>query len=481
MEKNLIWFRNDLRIYDNPALYAASVNNSNKMLAIYIATPKQWKNHCMSFKQSLFIYKNLTVLQDELFQFGIELHYYQCDYFSDSVKYLINFCLKNQINNVFFNYEYPLNEVQRDISAKNELNNNKISSYGFHSSVLLPPTSIKNQKGDFYKRYSPFKQHLIKLLKKNQFKIKTLPKKNILYKVKTLKIFPFDYPFEKFNEFLFPIGEKIALYRLKNFCKNKLSYYNKTRNYPYLNSSSFLSVYLTIGILSPKQCLYFLIKNNPNLFSFQNKCEWFNELIWREFYYYLVASFPDLSKNDSISKWSLHLPWKNNPDHFEAWKNGQTGFPIVDAAMRQLNKLGWMHNRLRMISASFLVKSLLIDWRKGQDYFMSKLIDGNFASNNGGWQWIASTGTDSVPYFRIFNPERQSKKFDSSGMFIRQYIPELKNVPNSDIHTPHTWIKNQSFKINYPSPIINHNLSRKTTLSVFNRVKKTYDKETVHE
>lgn len=481
MKKNLVWFRTDLRVCDNPALYTAYRNNNFKLLAIYIATPKQWENHCMSPKQAYFILKNLTLLQNELVKLGIKFYYHQANDFFDSETYLLKFCLKYQIKNVFINYEYPLNERRRDINVKNKLNNNKISLYGFHSSVLLPPASIKNQHGNSYKKYFPFKQHLIKNLKNIELKPQALSKKNILYKMKISKIFPFEYPCEEFNKKIFPIGEKKALYRLKDFCKKKLDDYNKTRNYPFLNTSSFLSAYLSVGILSPKQCLYYLIKNNTSLWSSANECSWFNELIWREFYYYLIASFSDLSKNKPILKWSLHLPWKNNTSHFKAWKNGKTGFPIVDAGMRQLNSLGWMHNRLRMITASFLVKDLLVDWRKGQNYFMSKLIDGNFASNNGGWQWVASTGTDSVPFFRIFNPEIQSKKFDSSGNFIRKYIPELKNVPTSEIHNPHSWIKKQLFSIDYPEPIINHNVCRKTTLSIFNRAKKTYNKEKIYE
>ncbi len=194
---------------------------------------------------------------------------------------------------------------------------------------------------------------------------------------------------------------------------------------------------------------------------------WLNELVWREFYSHLLVAFPRLCRHQPFIQWTQHIHWNDSSTDFAAWKTGQTGYPIVDAAMRQLNTTGWMHNRLRMIVASFLVKDLLIDWRKGEKYFMSQLLDGSLAANNGGWQWSASTGVDASPWFRIFNPTTQGKKFDAQGAFIRHWLPELQQVPDKYIHTPHEWAVISNTALNYPEPIVDHKQARLATLAAF--------------
>lgn len=275
-----------------------------------------------------------------------------------------------------------------------------------------------------------------------------------------------------FNKKIFPIGEKKAIDRLKNFCMYKLEEYPLKRNFPFLNHTSMLSPYLSLGIISPRYCLKIILKQYEKIaLNIILNSNWLNEIIWREFYYHLLIGFPILGKSKSLIIWEKKINWINNKCHFDAWKNGNTGFPIVDAGMRQLNKIGWMHNRLRMITSSFLVKNLLIDWREGEKYFMSHLIDGDFALNNGGWQWSASTGFDAVPYIRFFNPLNQSKNFDKSGLFIRKYLPELNNVPNKYIHDPYEWSIKNNYKINYPKPIINYKKSKEKALLIYNKAK----------
>jgi deoxyribodipyrimidine photo-lyase len=200
---------------------------------------------------------------------------------------------------------------------------------------------------------------------------------------------------------------------------------------------------------------------------------WQSELIWREFYQHLIYFEPKLSKGHSFTMWGDNLVWRNNPAEIEAWKRGRTGYPIIDAAMAQLNNTGWMHNRLRMVVASFLVKDLHVDWRIGEEYFMSNLIDGDYAANNGGWQWCASTGCDGQPYFRIFNPITQGEKFDSDGSFIRRWIPELETVPEQYIHKPWCWPKAKS--LSYPSPIVDHKTEREITLALYKNAKENLD------
>jgi deoxyribodipyrimidine photo-lyase len=201
---------------------------------------------------------------------------------------------------------------------------------------------------------------------------------------------------------------------------------------------------------------------------------WLNELIWREFYISILYHFPEVSRQSFRSS-LRRIAWRNDPDEFDAWTKGMTGYPVVDAGMRELNATGWMHNRARMITASFLVKDLLVDWRWGEAYFMSQLIDGDPAANNGGWQWTAGTGTDAAPYFRIFNPVLQGQKFDPDGMYVRKWVPELSDVPIEYLHQP--WRMPGSIQeasgcrigIEYPRPIVDHSERRLLTLAAYER------------
>ena len=190
---------------------------------------------------------------------------------------------------------------------------------------------------------------------------------------------------------------------------------------------------------------------------------WINELVWREFYRHVIAAFPHVSRGEAFRRETDAIRWRHAPEEFEAWQNGLTGYPFVDAAMRQLRDTGWMHNRLRMVTAMFLSKHLLIDWREGERHFMNNLVDGDFASNNGGWQWSASTGTDAAPYFRIFNPAAQGKKFDPGGVFTRRLVPELADVPDRYLFEPHA----SGLALDYPQPIVEHRFARERALAAF--------------
>lgn len=250
--------------------------------------------------------------------------------------------------------------------------------------------------------------------------------------------------------------------------------YLRQRDLPALAGTSSLSPYLAIGVLSPRQCFNRLRAECPQLLEDRESgaFAWLNELIWREFYRHLLVAYPDLCRHRPFIAWTDKVRWCDDAAKLHAWQRGETGYPIVDAAMRQLNATGWMHNRLRMISASFLVKDLLIDWRAGERYFMSQLLDGDLAANNGGWQWAASTGTDAAPYFRIFNPTTQGERFDPQGTFIRKWLPELADVPDNDIHHPHRWSEKQRCTLNYPLPIVDHKQARLETLAAFEAAKR---------
>jgi deoxyribodipyrimidine photo-lyase len=273
----------------------------------------------------------------------------------------------------------------------------------------------------------------------------------------------------------FPAGEAEALRRLDSFLAGPGADYSDGRNRLDLEGTSALSPYLRFGMLSPRlacQRVMEKIRSSPGGQASKGYETWLNELIWREFYNAILYEFPEVL-HTAFKPALRAIRWREAPDDLAAWQAGQTGYPVVDAAMRQLNTTGWMHNRARMIVASFLVKDLLIDWRKGEAWFMRQLVDGDPAANNGGWQWTAGVGTDAAPYFRIFNPLLQSQKFDPQGAYIRRWLPELTLVPDAYIHAPWTMpieLQNRlSIRIgsDYPAPIVEHAVVRERVLAAF--------------
>lgn len=472
MTTRLVWFRNDLRVTDNKALYKACSDNQVMIKAIFIATPKQWHKHHMSPRQARFIYENLLHLQQALAEIGIPLIYRQCDDFKASVEWLKDFCIKEQVKEIFFNYQYEINEYRRDEHLKRSLGD-KVTCQGYHDSVLLPPGTVLNGNLEMYKVYTPFRKEFLLKLKASDVRSLTPPKARNGGAIKIEKtIPPFDYPFTEAHAD-FPSGEKFALQKLRRFCNEKVKNYSDQRDLPASDGTSKLSPYLAIGVISPRQCYNRLLAEFPGVLENPKSgaFSWLNELIWREFYRHLIVAYPFLCMEKPFVKWTDKIQWSDKEKHLSAWQKGMTGYPIVDAAMRQLNATGWMHNRLRMITASFLTKDLLIHWRFGERYFTSQLLDGDLAANNGGWQWSASTGTDAAPYFRIFNPTAQGERFDSRGVFLRKWLPELKEVPDEHIHNPHHWLKKNGLKSNYPSPIVDHNQARKQALAAFEAAK----------
>jgi len=260
---------------------------------------------------------------------------------------------------------------------------------------------------------------------------------------------------------LWPAGEIEALRRLESFCDSALENYQKQRDLPSVAGTSSLSPYLAVGAISPQQCLVQALMTAPG----EGVDTWISELIWRDFYQHIVWHFPSVCRHKPFKTGTDAIPWRRDEKDFLAWCQGKTGVPLVDAGMRQLQQLGWMHNRVRMVVAMFLSKNLLIDWRWGERFFMEHLIDGDFPANNGGWQWSASTGTDAVPYFRIFNPFSQGQRFDPEGHYIKHYIPELSALRGKDIHEPKLLKKCKPEA--YPDVMLNLNDSRERALAAF--------------
>ncbi len=268
----------------------------------------------------------------------------------------------------------------------------------------------------------------------------------------------------------FPVGEEEAEIRFQTFLEMRLEGYADNRDRMDLEGTSELSPYIRFGMISPSRLtaeIRAIIREYPAMKSAQT---WLNELIWREFYQSVLFNFPNV-RSESFNEKYRRVPWRSSPQDLQNWKDGLTGYPVVDAAMRQLKSTGWMHNRARMITASFLTKDLLINWQEGEKWFMENLVDGDLASNNGGWQWSAGTGTDAAPYFRIFNPVLQGKKFDPHGEYIRKWVPELRSVPDAWIHEP--WLLPESEELNtgvkvgktYPHPIVDHRMVKDRALA----------------
>ncbi|WP_416261877.1 deoxyribodipyrimidine photo-lyase [Gibbsiella quercinecans] len=472
MATHLIWLRNDLRITDNRALHAACDDPDAKVLAVFIATPGQWQQHGMAPRQAGFIHANLLALQQALAQRAIPLFFHQCDDFSASVDWLAAFCQQQQVDALYYNRQYEINERQRDAQLEARLAGNVVC-HSFDDSLLLPPGRVLTGKGEMFRVYTPFRKAFIQRLMATDVSSLPAPKARGK-KVAVRPIAPFDYPQAALSD-AFPCGEEAALQRLRAFCREQVQDYVRQRDLPALAGTSCLSPYLATGVISPRQCVNRLRAECPEVLENTEggAFSWLNELIWREFYRHLLVAYPALCKHRPFIDWTDNVRWQGDAALLKAWQQGQTGYPIVDAAMRQLNATGWMHNRLRMISASFLVKDLLIDWRAGERYFMSQLLDGDLAANNGGWQWAASTGTDATPYFRIFNPTTQGERFDPQGTFIRKWLPELAEVPDNDIHQPYRWLEKQRQRVlNYPQPIVIHQQARRETLAAFEAAKR---------
>ncbi|EMF0717672.1 deoxyribodipyrimidine photo-lyase [Citrobacter freundii] len=471
MTTHLVWFRRDLRIHDNLALAAACRDSSAQVLALYISTPEQWKAHDMAPRQAAFVNAQLNMLQTVLAEKGIPLLFHEVADFAASVETVKNVCEQYDVNRLFYNYQYEINEQQRDASVEKSLQG--VVCEGFDDSVILPPGAVMTGNHEMYKVFTPFKNAWLKRLKEAVPESVAAPKTRESGALSTpLTPIALNYPQQDFDTSLFPVDEKSVIAQLRLFCQQAAGEYEQRRDYPAIGGTSRLSASLATGGLSPRQCLNRLLAEQPQALEGGAGSVWLNELIWREFYRHLMTYHPSLCRYHPFIRWTDRVQWQDNPVHFQAWQQGKTGYPIVDAAMRQLNATGWMHNRLRMITASFLVKDLLIDWRKGEQYFMSQLIDGDLAANNGGWQWAASTGTDAAPYFRIFNPTTQGEKFDRDGEFIRQWVPELRDVPGNAIHEPWCWAEKTQVSLNYPRPIVDHKQARLTTLAAYEAARK---------
>ncbi len=466
MVTSICWLRSDLRCQDNTALWNAS--QLGTVAAVYFATPDQWRDHHLAPVRVDFILRSIVELRRDLNLLGIPLIYRQVDCFADIEEEMCRLADELGCRQVFWNREYAVNERQRDAQVTVALQKQGQEVRVFDDFYILPPGAITKKDGSEYRVYTPYSNAWKARIAHTEIELFPQPEKQKMVSLNQGEVPKQISGFENgIDSKCWPAGERNARGKLDHFVGDHLHLYHRERDYPARNITSKLSPYLAVGAISPRQCLHAALTFNKGELDSgsQGATTWIKELIWREFYGHLLAAKPALSKYQPFRPETESIEWRTSEDDFSAWCDGKTGVPLVDAAMRQLNLTGWMHNRLRMVTAMFLTKNLLIDWRKGEQYFMSHLIDGDLASNNGGWQWSASTGTDAAPYFRIFNPFSQAQRFDPKGEFIYNYVPELQNVPAKSLHNPTRLAKDRPSQ--YPQMIVDLASSRRRAISVF--------------
>ena len=424
-EISVFWFRRDLRFFDNIGLQQA-LDSGFPVLPIFIFDPQILRDLPKKDARVQFILDSVLNLKHTL-----EGHDSSLQIFYDSpIKVFKKLVNTHKIKHVFANRDYEPYAISRDKTIEKLLKDQNIQLHLFKDQVIFEGPEVLKSDGTPYKVFTPFKKVWLQRLDELEY---YQNQDQILFD----KFF-LSKPFHDLtlNEMGFSPSdvdippEEIKLKVIKE--------YDQKRDFPELDGTSRLGIHFRFGTISIREKVQKARKYN---FTF------LNELIWREFYSYILQHFPHVAKSAFNKKYDL-IPWKNDEKEFKKWCEGKTGFPIVDAGMRQLNQTGYMHNRVRMITASFLTKHLLIDWRWGESYFAEKLLDFELASNNGGWQWAAGSGTDAQPYFRVFNPERQMQKFDPNLAYIKKWIPEYDTS-------------------SYPAPIVDHKFARERAIRTY--------------
>ena len=466
-KNSLVWFRRDLRDYDHAALYHA-LKNSQQVFCIFVFDTEILDQlQDKTDRRVEFIWESVSELKASFQKHGGDLIVRH----GRSREVIVEEANRLKIEAVFSNRDYEPSANTRDEDIASKLTQKNIAFHQFKDQVLFEKDEVLTQQGKPYGVFTPYKNaHLKKL---NEYYLKAYPVDgNIQHlasqatpAMPTLESMGFQRT--NLSQMKLPTGMSGALALFEDFT-NRIRLYQDTRNFPAVKGPSYLSVHLRFGTISIRH-----LARTAYQIGGAGAETWLNELIWRDFYFQILYHNPKLAQGHAYKSEFDSIPFPNDKTLFKAWCEGMTGFPLIDAAMRQLNQTGYMHNRLRMVVASFLVKDLLIDWRWGERYFAEKLIDFDLSANNGGWQWAASTGCDAQPWFRIFNPITQSEKFDGEGKFIRKYVPELRACENKEIHAP--WLMpplksqalNLSLGTNYPAPVIDHSIQREKALALY--------------
>lgn len=453
---NLWWVRRDLRLADNPALSAALAEGAG-VIPVFILDERLLARQAEARKG--FLFAGLRELDADLRRLGSRLVIRR----GEPVRELALLVEETGACSVFAEADISPYARSRDREAARQVNLRLIEGSGVH-----PAGSILKPDGTPYTVFTPFKRAWLAA----PLRLGLLTEPAALPPVPELPSEPIPgLPAPG----AFAAGEREARRRLAAFLDGPVFQYASGRNRLDLDGTSTLSPYLRFGMLSARQAVSAALRaaeSAPDATSRAGCESWLNELVWREFYQSILYHYPGVLKGPFRPD-MRRVRWRSAPTELHAWQAGQTGYPVVDAAMRQLAATGWMHNRARMIAASFLVKDLLIDWREGERWFMQMLVDGDPAANNGGWQWVAGTGTDAAPYFRIFNPILQGQKFDPLGDYVRRWVPELAAVPGRYIHAPWEMPLAEQLRLkvligkDYPAPVVDHPSARRRALLAY--------------
>ena len=473
LDAALFWFRRDLRVTDNAGLYQA-LKSARRVHCVFIfdsdildALPNKQD------RRVEFIWESIRALDISLKMHGGGLLVRH----AHAVEAIPQMACALKVDAVFTNEDYEPKAIARDLAVRDTLMQADIGFHTFKDTVIFEKDEIHTQAGGTYSMFTPYKNAWLKKLDAVQLEGYPVEKYSAHFAKPAAaeKLMPLEtLGFKRTNLAALGIegGEASAGNLLAEFV-NRIDAYKTARDFPAVKGVSYLSIHNRFGTISIRalaRVAHARSQHSPGAAT------WLSELIWRDFYFQILYHHPHAAKSAFRPEYDA-INWPNHQAFFTAWCEARTGYPIIDAAMRQINETGYMHNRLRMIVASFLAKDLLIDWRWGEQYFANNLNDFDLASNNGGWQWAASTGCDAQPYFRIFNPVTQSERFDPQGKFIRRYLPALEAVPDTFIHAPWTMptLAQQACGViigrDYPAPIVEHAVQRLAALALYGKVK----------
>ncbi|KAL9029515.1 MAG: hypothetical protein Q9196_002253 [Gyalolechia fulgens] len=480
------WFKCDLRTYDNKALHLASKlakSNGVSLICLHIISPQDYKAHMTSPARVDFVLRTLVVLKEDLAKLNIPLYVETVEKRKKIPDRILELCEKWGASHLYCNIEYEVDELRREALMIREGLKKGIAINTIHDTCVVAPGQLSSGSGTQYAVYSPWYRAWVSYIHQhpNQLDLFEPPSSNPSSSLQDFaSIFSTMIPPAPVNKSLteeektrfssmWPPGEHEAHARLSKFLQEKSSKYKESRNFPAADSTAVLSVHFASGTLSARTAVSRARATNSTI-KLDGGNEgikgWISELAWRDFYKHVLVHWPYICMNKPFKPEYTNIEWEYNDELFSKWCQGQTGYPFIDAAMRQLNHMGYMHNRARMAVASFLAKDLLIDWRRGERYFMEHLIDGDFASNNGGWGFSASTGVDPQPYFRIFNPHLQGERFDAAGEYIRKWVPELRGVMGKAIHDPYErGSEREAKRGGYPRACVVHKAARERALA----------------
>ena len=475
MEKNsrgaapiLVWYRQDLRTVDHPALFAAA-KTGTPVIPVYVLddkTPSEWS---MGGASRWWLHESLLSLQSDLQSCGSQLILKR----GESIETIGKLVEETGARAIYFTRHYEPNFAKAEAALAGAYTNSNVDVRRFSGHLLFEPEAIRTKTDTPFKVFTPFYKACLSanLVKGALLAPRSLAAPDTWPESENLgdwALQPTAPDWAGGLRSAWQPGASAAIDCLESFLDERAANYASERDRPDRSGTSRLSPYLHFGEISPRQIWQRTLQASHDAGSGdKGRTAYLRELIWREFSYHLLHHWPEIPSEPFNAVFTA-FPWREDAEALSKWQRGQTGYPIVDAGMRELWHTGWMHNRVRMIVASFLTKHLLIHWRKGAEWFWDTLVDANLANNSASWQWVAGSGADAAPYFRIFNPILQGQKFDPQGVYVRKWIPELSGVPDKDIHTP--WLSGVDVNT-YPSPIVDHKVARERALAAYKEIK----------